>query len=179
MIAVKGVLMQNDGNSERPIAYESRQLNDVESRYSIYEQKLLAIIRLDFIVQLPITQNGNQWILIAIDYTTDWPLARVAQNAIHEVVTKFLNDDIVLNFGCPTEIITDRGNNFTINISNSYFKLIGIKYILISAYHSWSSGVIERFNHLFDSMIAKYVADNTINKWDQYVDRALFVCRIR
>ncbi|CAF1213767.1 unnamed protein product [Rotaria sordida] len=119
------------------------------------------------------------WILIAIDYTTDWPLARVAQNAIHEVVTKFLNDDIVLNFGCPTEIITDRGNNFTINISNSYFKLIGIKYILISAYHSWSSGVIERFNHLFDSMIAKYVADNTINKWDQYVDRALFVCRIR
>ncbi|CAF0920704.1 unnamed protein product [Rotaria sordida] len=58
---------------------------------------------------------------------------------------------------------------------NSYFKLIGIKYILISAYHSWSSGVIERFNHLFDGMIAKYVADNTINKWDQYVDRALFV----
>ncbi|CAF4396760.1 unnamed protein product [Rotaria sordida] len=44
MIAVKGVLMQNNGNSERPIAYESRQLNDVESRYSIYEQELLAII---------------------------------------------------------------------------------------------------------------------------------------
>ncbi|CAF4400992.1 unnamed protein product, partial [Rotaria sordida] len=68
--------------------------------------------RLDFIGQLPITRNGNRWILIAIDYTTDWPLARVAQNAIHEVVTKFLNDDIVLNFGCPTEIITHRGNNF-------------------------------------------------------------------
>ncbi|CAF4242953.1 unnamed protein product, partial [Rotaria sordida] len=57
---------------------------------------------------------------------------------------------------------------------NSYFKLIGIKYILISAYHPWSSGVIERFDRLFDGMIAKHVTDNSINKWNQYVDRALF-----
>ncbi|CAF4138214.1 unnamed protein product, partial [Rotaria sordida] len=36
---------------------------------------------------------------------------------------------------------------------NSYSKLIGI--------------------------ITKYVGDNTINKWDEYVDHALFACRIR
>ncbi|CAF4287188.1 unnamed protein product [Rotaria sordida] len=89
------------------------------------------------------------------------------------------NDGIVFNFGCPTEIITDQDNNFTTNILNSYFKLISIKHILICAYHPWSSGVIERFNRLFGGMIAKHVADNTINKWNQYVDHALFVCRIR
>ncbi|CAF4016427.1 unnamed protein product [Rotaria sordida] len=71
------------------------------------------------------------------------------------------------------------GSNFTTNVLNSCFKLIGIKHFLISAYHPWSSGVIERFNRLFGGMIVKYVAGNTINKWDQYVDRALFVCRIR
>jgi len=44
MIAVGGVLMQNDGEGERPIAYESRKLNDAESRYPVHEQELLAII---------------------------------------------------------------------------------------------------------------------------------------
>ncbi|CAF4200729.1 unnamed protein product, partial [Rotaria sordida] len=52
-------------------------------------------------------------------------------------------------------------------------------YILTSAYHSRSNDVIERFNRLFDGILAKYVGDNTINKWDEYVDHALFACRIR
>jgi transposase InsO family protein len=134
---------------------------------------------LDFIGQLPITQKGNRWILIAIDHTTKWPITRVTSNATHEFVAKFVYEEIVLNFGCPTEIITDRGNNFTTTMLNSYFKLIGIKHILTSAYHPRSNGAIERFNRLFGGMLAKYVGDNTINKWDEYVDRALFACRVR
>ncbi|CAF3460544.1 unnamed protein product [Rotaria sp. Silwood1] len=133
----------------------------------------------DFIGQLPVTSNGNQWILIALDHTTKWSIVRVVPNATHEVVAKFVYQEIVLNFGCPTEIITDRGNNFTIAMLNSYFKLIGIKHILTSAYHPRSNSIIERFNRLFGSMLAKYVADNAINQWDEYVDRALFACRTR
>ncbi|CEG85007.1 hypothetical protein RMATCC62417_18745 [Rhizopus microsporus] len=29
---------------------------------------------LDFIGELPITQNGNRWLLMAVDYTTNWPI---------------------------------------------------------------------------------------------------------
>jgi transposase InsO family protein len=134
---------------------------------------------LDFIGQLPLTQKGNRWILLAIDHTTKWPIARVAQNATHEFVAKFVYEEIVLNFGCPVEIITDRGNNFTTTMLNSYFKLIGIKHVLTSAYHPRSNGAIERFNRLFGGMLAKYVGDNAINQWDEYVDRALFACRVR
>jgi len=134
---------------------------------------------LDFIGQLPITKKGNRWILIAIDHTTKWPITRVTQHATHEFVAKFVYEEIVLNFGCPTELITDRGNNFTTSMLNSYFKLLGIKHILTSAYHPRSNGVIERFNRLFGGMLAKYVGDNTINTWDEYVDRALFACRVR
>ncbi len=134
---------------------------------------------LDFIGPLPITSNDNRWILVAIDHTTKWPIVSVVPNATHEVVAKFIYHEIVLNFGCPTEIITDRGSNFTTKTLNSYLKLIGIKHILTSAYHPRSNGVIERFNRLFGGMLAKYVGDNNVNKWDVFVDRALFACRIR
>ena len=77
---------------------------------------------LDFIGQLPETSNGNRWILIAIDHTTKWPIAKVAQRATHEIVARFIYKEIVLNFGCPTEIITDRGNNFTTTTLNAYLK---------------------------------------------------------
>ncbi|CAF4165647.1 unnamed protein product, partial [Rotaria sordida] len=52
-------------------------------------------------------------------------------------------------------------------------------HILTSAYHPRSNDVIEQFNRLFHTILAKYVGDNTINKWDEYVDHALFACRIR
>ncbi|CAF4402126.1 unnamed protein product, partial [Rotaria sordida] len=54
------------------------------------------------------------------------PIAKVAQNATHEVIAELVYNEIVLNFGCPTETIPDRGKNFTKNMLNSYFKLIGI-----------------------------------------------------
>ena len=77
---------------------------------------------------------------------------------------KFVYDEIVLHFGCPTEIMTDRGNNFTTAMLKSYFKLIGVKYVLTSTYHPRSNGVIESFNRLFGDMLAKYVGHSTPNK---------------
>ncbi|CAF3068175.1 unnamed protein product [Rotaria socialis] len=134
---------------------------------------------LDFIGQLPVTRNGNRWILVAINHTTKWPIAKATQNLKHEMVAQFVYEEIVFKFGCPVEILTDRGNNFTTTMLNSYYTLISIKHILTSAYHPRSNGVIERFNRLFGGMLAKYVGDNDINKWDEYIDRALFACRVR
>lgn len=134
---------------------------------------------LDFIGQLPITPNGNRWILVALDHTTKWPIIQVVPHATHEIVAQFIYHEIVLHFGCPVEILTDRALNFTTATLNSYLKLLGIKHILTSAYHPRSNGAIERFNRLFGSMLAKYVGTGSINQWDSYVDRALFACRIR
>ncbi|CAF5067751.1 unnamed protein product, partial [Rotaria magnacalcarata] len=70
-------------------------------------------------------------------------------------------------------------SNWAATLLNLYFTLIGIKHTLTSAYHQRSDSVIEKFNRLFDGMSAKYVGDNDINKLDEYIDRALFACRVR
>ncbi|KAG1251585.1 hypothetical protein G6F65_018287 [Rhizopus arrhizus] len=43
---------------------------------------------LDFIGELPSTKNGNRWILMAVDYTTNWPIARALQNATGEEINQ-------------------------------------------------------------------------------------------
>ncbi|KAG0922269.1 hypothetical protein G6F32_014739 [Rhizopus arrhizus] len=67
---------------------------------------------LDFIGELPTTKNGNRWLLMAVDYTTNWPIARALNNATGEEIVKFIYEEIVMRFGCPEEILTDRGPNF-------------------------------------------------------------------
>jgi hypothetical protein len=61
---------------------------------------------LDFIRELPTTLRGNRWLLVAVDYTTNWPIARPLPDATGEAVAKFIYEEIVMRFGCPTEILT-------------------------------------------------------------------------
>ncbi|EIE84465.1 hypothetical protein RO3G_09175 [Rhizopus delemar RA 99-880] len=133
---------------------------------------------LDFIGELPSTKNGNRWILMAVDYTTNWPIARALQNATGEEIVKFIYEEIVLRFGCPNEILTDRGANFMSKVVKQYISRIKTKHNLTSAFHPRSNGKCERLNQLFKKMLTKYVNGN-VHSWDDYMDAALFACRIR
>ena len=44
LVAVGGILQQDQGNGLQPIAYASRKLSGAESRYSAYERELLGIV---------------------------------------------------------------------------------------------------------------------------------------
>ncbi|KAG1177351.1 hypothetical protein G6F36_010832 [Rhizopus arrhizus] len=133
---------------------------------------------LDFIGELPLTKNGNKWILMAVDYTTNWPIARAIQNATGEEIVKFIYEEIVLRFGCPDEILTDRGANFMSKVVKQYISKIKSKHNLTSAFHPRSNGKCERLNQTFKKMLTKYV-NGDIHSWDDYMDAALFACRIR
>jgi hypothetical protein len=38
----------------------------------------------DLIGRLPVTPNGNKWIITAIDYATGWPVAKAVPDATDE-----------------------------------------------------------------------------------------------
>ena len=44
LIAVGGILQQDQGDGLQPIAYASKKLNSTEMRYSAYERELLGIV---------------------------------------------------------------------------------------------------------------------------------------
>ena len=43
-VAIGAVLLQDQGNGEQPVCYESRKLNSAEKNYAVHERELLAIV---------------------------------------------------------------------------------------------------------------------------------------
>ena len=133
---------------------------------------------LDFVGRLPVTASGNKWLLIAVDSLTNWPIARAVPVASEEAVADFLYEEIVMKFGCPAEIITDRGSNFTSGLVKAYTTRIGTNHKLTSAFHPRTNSKVERFNGVIKQMLRKY-CNGAINRWDDFLNAALWASRIR
>jgi transposase InsO family protein len=133
---------------------------------------------LRFIGELPTSLKGNRWILVAVDYTTNWPIARAVPTASAEAVADFIYEEIVMRFGCPKEILTDRGGNFTSNIVKHYLQKLNVHYKLTSAFHPRINGKCERLNGTLKAALRKYT-NGALHRWDDFLNAALFACRIR
>lgn len=133
---------------------------------------------IDFVGVLPKTKNGNRWIITAIDYATNWPVARALPEATATAVADFIYEEIFMQFGVPAEIVSDRGANFMADTLRRYLDRMGTSHKLTSAYHPRANGKCERLNGLLGSMINKYVGKNR-SSWDRYLLQALFACRVR
>jgi hypothetical protein len=133
---------------------------------------------LDFVGPLPETVNGNRWILMGVDYNTNWPIARALPAATADQIVKFIYEEIVMKFSCPTEIVTDRGANFMAKIVNQYIKKIKSNHVLTSAFHPRTNSKCERLNQTFKHMLTKYVKGE-VTSWDEFLETALFSCRVR
>ena len=70
-------------------------------------------IALDMLGPLPVSNKGNQYILVVSDYFTKWPEAGIAlPNQEATTVTEVLVKEFVARFGVPRELHSDQGCNF-------------------------------------------------------------------
>ncbi|KAG1077289.1 hypothetical protein G6F42_024944 [Rhizopus arrhizus] len=132
---------------------------------------------LDFVGELPHTKNGNRWLITAVDATTNWPIACALPDATKESVAQFIYKEIVTRFGCPVEVVTDRGANFCSELVQEYVKLLGSHHKLTSAFHPRTNGKVERYNGTVKNMLRKYV-QGALHRWDEFVDVAVWSSRV-
>ena len=92
-------------------------------------------IGMDIVGPLPITKKGNLYIVVATDYLTKWPEARVLMNAKASSVVLFFYKDIICRHGCPKVLLTDRRTHFVNEMLNSLCNELGVKHKLSTAYH--------------------------------------------
>jgi transposase InsO family protein len=116
---------------------------------------------LDFIREIH-TQSSAQhrWILTAINYFTKWVEAIPTQNATDSVVIKFLEENILLRFGCPRKIVMDNAQVFKsmtmINLCQKYNIILGHS----TTYYPQVNGMAESSNKILMTIIKKVLTEN-------------------
>ena len=78
--------------------------------------------------------------------------------------------------GLPEEILTDRGSNFTSDLIEKLYQMLGTRGIRTSAYHPQTDGMVERYTATLTAGLKKYV-DKFPNEWNKAIPYVLFACR--
>ena len=69
-------------------------------------------VAIDIIGPLPETEQGNRYLLVAMDYFTKWPEVYPLPNQGAITVARALIGGFFCRFGLPLEIHSDQGRNF-------------------------------------------------------------------
>src|SRR5688572_16862818 len=132
---------------------------------------------IDIVGPLLATETGNRYIIVAMDYFTRWPEAKVVRSANSEEVANFIYENIICRFGAPRVIQSDQGTHFVNQVIKQLTEKFRIRHSLSSPYHPQSNGLVERFNKTLCEGLAK--VGDLIFDWDKYIQPVLFAYQIK
>jgi len=133
---------------------------------------------LDFIGEInPHSSGQHKWILVATDNFTKWIEVVPTKNANHQVVIKFLSENIFTRFGCPTKLVTDNATSFRAKELVDMCESMGIQLMHSTSYYPQGNGLAESSNKSPVRRIKKLLEDNK-KSWDLKLKFALWDDRV-
>lgn len=121
-------------------------------------------IGIDLLGPLPVTRNGNIFVLVVIDVCTRYTIIRPLKNKQSDTVAIELIK-IFGDYGIPKIIQSDNGREFKNSLMHSLSKHLGIDRRYNTAFHSRGNGVSESAVKTTLNTIRKMVNSNS-NDWD-------------
>ena len=129
------------------------------------------------VLQLPLTRNGNRYVVVFLDYLTKWAEAFAVPDQQAETIARLLTEHVISRHGVPEELLSDRGTNFLSDLIAEICKVLGMKKINTSGYHPQTDGLVEKFNSTLINMIAKSCEIHA-HDWDEHLAHLLFAYRV-
>jgi len=133
---------------------------------------------LDFIGEInPHSSGQHRWILVATNYFTKCIEAIPTRKVDHNVVMKFLIENIFTRFGYPHKLVTDNVGAFREKELVAMCVSMGIKLVHSTSYYPQGNGLTETSNKTLIRIIKKLLEDNKKN-WDSKLKYALWADRV-
>ena len=130
-------------------------------------------IALDIMGPLPVTEDGNKYVLVVADYFTKYVEAYAIPDERAETVARKLVEEFICRYGVPREIHSDQGRNFESTVFQQMCQLLGITKTRTTPYNPKSDGMVERFNRTLINIIATLLDPEKHQKdWDRYLPYA-------
>ena len=112
-----------------------------------------------------VSAQRNRYIILATDYATKWVEARPTRKNDATTAAIFLFEEIMMRFGHPLEIVSDRGTHFL----NDVICDITTKYLInhqkTTPYNPKANGLTEQTNGIIGKVLIKLVAAHKMD-WD-------------
>ena len=123
----------------------------------------------------PVSEKGNRYILTVVDYATRYPEAVALPKIETERIAEALLD-VFSRVGFPSEILSDRGTQFTSDLMKEVSRLVSVRQLFTTPYNPKCNGLCERLNGTLKSMIKKMCQERP-KDWDRYLSAVLFAYR--
>ena len=120
------------------------------------------------IMDLPCTECGNKHVVVFQDMFTKWPLVYPVPDQRSERLVRLLCEEVILMFGVPEALLSDRGANLLSHLMRDVCEMLGMEKLNTTAYHPECDGMVERFNRTLKSMLRKRAAQFG-NQWDRHL----------
>ena len=130
-------------------------------------------VAIDILGPLPETEQGNRYLLVAMDYFTKWPEVYPLPNQEATTVARAL---IGASFAVPLEIHSDQGRNFESKVFAEMCRLMRIYKTRTTPGYPQSDGMVERFNRMLLISLAMYTSNHQ-RDWEEYLPYVLFAYR--
>lgn len=125
------------------------------------------------VVNMPLTERGNRFIIVFTDYFTHFCQAFALPDHQAPTVARLFVDEIICRFGCPRGLRSDRGPEYMSLLFQEVLALCDVRHLPTTAYSAWSNGRAERVNGIVLSTLSHY-ANQREKDWDRYLPSVIF-----
>ena len=162
-------------NCPQCIIVAGSERRQIPPMHSIPVDRPFQILGVD-IMELPVTANGNRYVVVFQDFFTKWPMVFPTRDQKAKRIAELLVNEIVPMFGVPEALLSDRGTNLLSCLMQDVCKLLGIRKLNTTAHHPQCNGMVERFNRTLKTMLRKHVSKFGV-QWDVYLSGVLWAYR--
>ena len=134
------------------------------------------ILSWDIMGPLPISSQGNKYILVVTDIFTKWVEAFALKDTTANALAIVVLNEAICRYGGPSTLHSDQDANLCSSVIQCLCALLGVSTTRTSVYHPEGNSQVEHFKQTLEAIIAKTVADNQ-HDWDCQLPKALFAYR--
>ena len=127
------------------------------------------------ILKVPISPQGNQYILVAQDYFSKWPFAQGMPDQKADRIIRILRDQVFTLVGPPERLHSDQGRNFESQILGDLCKAFQVTKSHTTPYHPMGDGLVERMNRSLLNLLRTFVQNE--GDWEQHLQLLLYIYR--